>query len=297
MEEAAFYAAAGALVVAASTAGYMLLKRKRKEPEAPEPTEGGTPWYLKTEEERQAEQAADASSSSPAAVSSANKKKKPAKKKVEKKEETSSLALRPQLPFGSKVYHRTAEQMCEVVKVYFDDSPPYYQVRAPPVAPGAGSAASSGDAAPCSSGACCVRRRHSRRYDSQTAQSAPRCVRGSTRSRSTTPQRQRPSVPRPRGALKLRPPSCCVRKRASLHGDQRRITARRRRRNRARPSRGMAGQHRLTRWAYIDFSACISRTIETRSWRHASVGIFRGAADCCTACTESRVQRIPRVSA
>ena len=39
------------------------------------------------------------------------------------------MGQRPQIPFGAKCWHRQAGVVCEIVKVYFDDMPPYYQVR------------------------------------------------------------------------------------------------------------------------------------------------------------------------
>ena len=39
------------------------------------------------------------------------------------------LNNRTPLPVGAKCWHRQSQQDCEVVKVYYDDPPPYYQVK------------------------------------------------------------------------------------------------------------------------------------------------------------------------
>ena len=62
-------------------------------------------------------------------VSSRSKPSKPRTRRQAATEEEERLASRTSLSVGDKCWHRQAEQMVEVVRVYYDDLPPYYSVR------------------------------------------------------------------------------------------------------------------------------------------------------------------------
>ena len=60
---------------------------------------------------------------------SRSKPSKPKTRRQAANEEEDRLASRPNLSVGDKCWHRQAEEIVEVVRVYYDDLPPYYSVR------------------------------------------------------------------------------------------------------------------------------------------------------------------------
>lgn len=63
--------------------------------------------------------------------SSPKKKKKRSTKASGAGEDDEALGKRPEIRMGTKCWHRQAKSWCIVVKVYYDDLPPYYSVRMP----------------------------------------------------------------------------------------------------------------------------------------------------------------------
>ena len=60
-----------------------------------------------------------------------NTRSSAAKVLAETREADERRANLPELSMGTRCWHRQAESWVEVVKVYYDDLPPYYQVRMP----------------------------------------------------------------------------------------------------------------------------------------------------------------------
>lgn len=119
---------AATAIAAAVVAGVAVrFLRRSAPPSADAANDEGTPWFMR---EPETESPSDETVASAAAVgtNAAPKKPKRSKKKASGAGDEARANL-PEIPVGTKCWHRQVREECVVLKVYYDDLPPYYAVR------------------------------------------------------------------------------------------------------------------------------------------------------------------------